>query len=385
MPVLDIVAVAAGFVLRAIAGAAATDVPISEWFFIVTVVRRPVHGRRQARGRAPTCWPTTPASVALDARRVLAATYLAYLRAVASGVRARRLLPVGLRVGRRPSRPDAAIWFQLSIVPVRHRHPALRPAARPGRGRRARAARPDATGRCCSPARAGPSSTPMASTSPEPRRRPGAAPTHRRAAAGWGRTAPDGRATCSRPTSPTRARGAPSPTPPTAGVIARGPGPQLRRRRPERRRPGRRHHRRRRASSLDRRRPASSRAERGRRASTRSCGRSCPRGFFVPGHPGHPLRHRRRRDRRRHPRQEPPRAAGRGATTSSRCACSLPVGRGRRHRPATATPTCSGPPPAAWASPASCSTPPSGARRSRPAASSVDTDRAPRPRRRHRR
>src|SRR5690606_13791274 len=34
--VVDLVAVAAGFVLRAIAGAAATQVPISDWFFIVT-------------------------------------------------------------------------------------------------------------------------------------------------------------------------------------------------------------------------------------------------------------------------------------------------------------------------------------------------------------
>ncbi|MEO7555949.1 MAG: decaprenyl-phosphate phosphoribosyltransferase, partial [Acidimicrobiales bacterium] len=33
--VVDIVAVAAGFVLRAVAGAAATGVPISNWFFIV--------------------------------------------------------------------------------------------------------------------------------------------------------------------------------------------------------------------------------------------------------------------------------------------------------------------------------------------------------------
>jgi decaprenyl-phosphate phosphoribosyltransferase len=36
LPIYDIVAVAAGFVLRAVAGAAATSVPISEWFFIVT-------------------------------------------------------------------------------------------------------------------------------------------------------------------------------------------------------------------------------------------------------------------------------------------------------------------------------------------------------------
>ena len=34
--VVDLVAVAAGFVLRAVAGATATDVPISDWFFIVT-------------------------------------------------------------------------------------------------------------------------------------------------------------------------------------------------------------------------------------------------------------------------------------------------------------------------------------------------------------
>ena len=36
VPVLDMVIVASGFVLRAIAGGAATDVPISSWFLIVT-------------------------------------------------------------------------------------------------------------------------------------------------------------------------------------------------------------------------------------------------------------------------------------------------------------------------------------------------------------
>ena len=36
VPVVDLVAVAAGFVLRAVAGAAATSLPLSDWFFIVT-------------------------------------------------------------------------------------------------------------------------------------------------------------------------------------------------------------------------------------------------------------------------------------------------------------------------------------------------------------
>jgi decaprenyl-phosphate phosphoribosyltransferase len=36
VPVVDLVAVAAGFVLRAVAGAAATGVPLSQWFLLVT-------------------------------------------------------------------------------------------------------------------------------------------------------------------------------------------------------------------------------------------------------------------------------------------------------------------------------------------------------------
>ena len=87
-------------------------------------------------------------------------------------------------------------------------------------------------------------------------------------------------------------------------------------------------------------------------------------GLLRAGHPRHPLRHGRRGHRGRHPRQEPPHRAAAGASTSRRCGSSSPAARSSRSAP-TATPTCSGPPPAAWASPAWCSTPRSAARASR--------------------
>src|SRR5437763_2889089 len=51
-PVIDLAAVASGFVLRAIAGGAAADVPISKWFLIVASVGRlfMVAGKRHAEG-----------------------------------------------------------------------------------------------------------------------------------------------------------------------------------------------------------------------------------------------------------------------------------------------------------------------------------------------
>lgn len=117
IPVYDIVAVAAGFVLRAIAGATATSVSISEWFFIVTsfgallMVVGKREGERHVLG-------DTAASV----RPILgeySANYLIYLRAVASG-----LVLIGYfqwsfesSITRSAVSPDAAIWFKLSIVP----------------------------------------------------------------------------------------------------------------------------------------------------------------------------------------------------------------------------------------------------------------------------
>jgi decaprenyl-phosphate phosphoribosyltransferase len=116
MPVYDIVAVAAGFVLRAVAGATATEVPISEWFFIVTSFGAllMVVGKREGERHL----------LAADAAAVrstlgqYSSSFLLYLRAVASGV---VLIGYCLWAFESAGRPDigggAPIWFQLSIVP----------------------------------------------------------------------------------------------------------------------------------------------------------------------------------------------------------------------------------------------------------------------------
>ena len=83
MAILDIVAVAAGFVLRAIGGATATSVPISEWFFIVTSFGAllMVSGKRAGE-------LVELGDEAHIVRPVLAeysASFLSYLRAVFSG------------------------------------------------------------------------------------------------------------------------------------------------------------------------------------------------------------------------------------------------------------------------------------------------------------
>lgn len=113
IPVVDLVAVAAGFVLRAVGGAAAVDVPVSEWFFLVTSFGAlfMVSGKRQGEAadladEAATVRPTLGAYTP---------GFLAYLRAVFSG---------GLLIAyclwafsSAEARPDASLLFQLSIVP----------------------------------------------------------------------------------------------------------------------------------------------------------------------------------------------------------------------------------------------------------------------------
>jgi decaprenyl-phosphate phosphoribosyltransferase len=111
--ILDVVALASGFVLRAVAGAVATDVPISNWFFIVTSFGSlfMAVGKRHAE----------VVTLGVDAgshRRVLdgyTPEFLAYLRSVSSGV---VLVAYCLWAFERADIADVAVpWYQISIVP----------------------------------------------------------------------------------------------------------------------------------------------------------------------------------------------------------------------------------------------------------------------------
>lgn len=115
-PVLDIVAVAAGFVLRAIAGAAATKLPISEWFFIVTSFGAllMVTGKREGELKelpdiAPRIRPTLG---------VYTESFLLFLRGVASAVVLIGYCLWAFESARNSVTTDAStIYFQLSILP----------------------------------------------------------------------------------------------------------------------------------------------------------------------------------------------------------------------------------------------------------------------------
>ena len=113
VPVLDVVGVAAGFVLRAIAGAAAIDVPVSNWFFIVACFGSllMVVGKRRAETEelgegAAEFRPTLGA---------YPAEYLAQLQTVSTSV---VLVGYCLWAFEKAAESGASVpWFQLSIVP----------------------------------------------------------------------------------------------------------------------------------------------------------------------------------------------------------------------------------------------------------------------------
>jgi decaprenyl-phosphate phosphoribosyltransferase len=112
--VVDLVAVAAGFVLRAVAGAVATEVPISDWFFIVTSFGAlfMISGKRAAEVQEM-------GDDASDHRAVLgaySASYTAYLRAVTSGA---VLVAYCLWAFEKADLATATSfpWYQLSILP----------------------------------------------------------------------------------------------------------------------------------------------------------------------------------------------------------------------------------------------------------------------------
>jgi decaprenyl-phosphate phosphoribosyltransferase len=107
--VIDLAAVAAGFVLRAIAGAAATGVEVSAWFLIVASFGSlfMVAGKRSAE----------LGDGARDTRAVLAAyppEFLLYVRAVASGV---AVLAYVLWAFEEAGPATGFPWYELSIIP----------------------------------------------------------------------------------------------------------------------------------------------------------------------------------------------------------------------------------------------------------------------------
>jgi decaprenyl-phosphate phosphoribosyltransferase len=114
-PVYDIVTVAAGFVLRAIAGAAATNVPISEWFFIVTSFGAllMVVGKREGELHLLE----NEAGEVRSTLREYTDSYLRYVRSVASGVVLVGYCLWAFESANQAGAGNATIWFELSIVP----------------------------------------------------------------------------------------------------------------------------------------------------------------------------------------------------------------------------------------------------------------------------
>ena len=111
--VVDIVALASGFVLRLIAGATATGVRISDWFFIIGAFGSlfMVVGKRHAER-------VQMGDGAASVRSTLGEysdSYLAYLRAVTSGT---VLIAYCLLAFEKADAVNATIpWYQLSILP----------------------------------------------------------------------------------------------------------------------------------------------------------------------------------------------------------------------------------------------------------------------------
>ncbi len=111
-PVLDLAAVASGFVLRAIAGGIAVGVSISPWFLIVAAAGSlfMVTGKRSAELRSLGTDATTH-------RRSLAGyseSFLSYVRAVASSV---AILAYCLWAFEKSAAVGTPAWFQCSIIP----------------------------------------------------------------------------------------------------------------------------------------------------------------------------------------------------------------------------------------------------------------------------
>ena len=115
-PVLDIAAVASGFIVRAIAGGVATGVPLSNWFLIVASFGSlfVVAGRRYAEhlglGDERADHRTTLAQYSVG--------YLRYVRSVSSAVAIAAYCVWAFEKATPSGHPaGGAIWFELSIAP----------------------------------------------------------------------------------------------------------------------------------------------------------------------------------------------------------------------------------------------------------------------------
>ena len=112
-PVIDLVAVASGFVFRAIAGGVATNVRISDWFLIVAgagslfIVTGKRHAEQVELGSDSFAHRTTLGAYST--------AYLGYVRAVASGV---MITAYCLWAFENASAAGDDTWFRLSIVPM---------------------------------------------------------------------------------------------------------------------------------------------------------------------------------------------------------------------------------------------------------------------------
>jgi len=108
--VLDIVAIAAGFILRAVAGGVATDIYLSRWFVIVNRLLCRLPGRGESAtpsfGRA-----ASPVPVRATPRALLAGQAAADLGRRCPGPRAVRM-PAGAF-----TRGSHGAWYGLSIAP----------------------------------------------------------------------------------------------------------------------------------------------------------------------------------------------------------------------------------------------------------------------------
>ena len=307
--VLDIVTVAAGFVLRALAGAAATGVPVSHWFLLVASFGSlfMVAGKRSAELEA--------SGDVVRQRRVLAdypPQFLIHVRAVASGV---TLLAYCLWAFEQSDLADGSVWYQTVHPALCHRDAAvLVPLGDRSRGRAGghRAGRPDVAG---------------GGTRLDGDLRPRCLPVTRQLLTGWGRTAATAADTCVPPTVTDltdAVRGAG-----TRGAIARGMGRSYG---DQALNAG--------GAVIDCRALSGITADLDAGTVVATGGttldelmrRFVPTGLVRPGHARYQVRHGRRCDRQRHPRQEPPR--GRQLRPTRRGDDVAPaVGRAPRRRP----------------------------------------------------